>query len=286
MEKNKLTTREKLKTYFETGKYPTENQFSDLIESLRLKEDILTNKELVMLANSLEAIDNTFIYYYTNDIGNLKFSIAINSKDEEEQVITIEETFGGSERRYLLGSTPYTFKAKEISGGELKGTEYYNLGYQLNQTYTISRLFGNNLKTIPDGFELGILNNKRMPIQIFKQNFGEEINVVNTNIKFVNNTEIPIQYRVESINWCDVFKAKDTITDHYNLWDYLSFYYDADLSGSSQSINCEIYDTDSDKLLSTTSLLAGMSSDSWGGSQFLREIRNIRIECKYQNIAK
>lgn len=281
MEKNRLTTRDKLKTYFETGKYPTQSQFSDLIDLLRLKDDILTNRELVTLANSLEAIENTFIYYYTSEVGDLKLPVVISSKDEEDQMITVEETFGGSERRYLFGSAPYTIRAKEFSGGKLNGNEYYSLVYQLNQAYTITRLFGNNLQTIPDGFEFGVLNDKKMPIQILKQNFGKEINVVNTGVKFINNTEIPIRYRIEAGNWSDGFKAADTITDHYDLWDYLSFYYDADLSGSSQSVNCEIYDADNDKLLSTTSLLAGQSSNYWGGSQYLREIRNIRIECHY-----
>ncbi|PZU04303.1 MAG: hypothetical protein DI622_20045 [Chryseobacterium sp.] len=281
MEKNRLTTRDKLKTYFETGKYPTQSQFSDLIDLLRLKDDILTNRELVTLANSLEAIENTFIYYYTSEVGDLKLPVVISSKDEEDQMITVEETVGGSERRYLYGSPPYTIRVKEFSEGKLNENEYYFLGYQLNSAYMITRLFGNNLQTIPDGFELGVLNEKKMPIQIFKQNFGKQINVVNTGIKFINNTEIPIRYRIESGNWSDGFKAEDTVTDHYDLWDYLSFYYEADLSGSSQSVNCEIYDVDNDRLLSTTSLLAGQSSSYWGGGQNLREIRNIRIECNY-----
>ncbi|RTZ46206.1 hypothetical protein EJ377_17380 [Chryseobacterium arthrosphaerae] len=37
MEENKLD-KGGTETYFETGKYPTENQFSDLIDSLKLKE--------------------------------------------------------------------------------------------------------------------------------------------------------------------------------------------------------------------------------------------------------
>ncbi|MDF2834256.1 MAG: hypothetical protein K0Q82_3362 [Chryseobacterium indoltheticum] len=32
MEIEELTTRDQLKTYFETGKYPTQSQFSDLID--------------------------------------------------------------------------------------------------------------------------------------------------------------------------------------------------------------------------------------------------------------
>ncbi|PJJ67449.1 hypothetical protein [Chryseobacterium geocarposphaerae] len=281
MEKNKLTTRDKLKTYFETGKYPTQSQFSDLIDLLRLKEDILTNRELVTLANSLEAIENTFIYYFASNVKGLKLPIVISSEDEEDQIITFEETLGDFERRYLFGSAPYTIRVKEFLGGKLNVNEYYNLEYQLDRTYTITRLFGNNLQTIPDGFELGVLSDKKMSVGIYTRDFGKQINIINTDVRFNNNTEIPIRYRIESQYWGDGFKAEDTVTDHYDLWDYLFFYYDADLSGSSQSVNCEIYDADNNKLLSTTSLLAGQSSNSWGGSQYLREIRNIRIECSY-----
>jgi hypothetical protein len=118
-----------------------------------------------------------------------------------------------------------------------------------------------------------------MPIQIFKQNFGKKVNVVHTNVKFFNKTEIPIQYRIETGSWSDGFKAKDTVTDHYDLADYLSFYYDADLSGSSQSVNVK-----SMMRIMTNFYLLLFSLDkaaTIGGSQYLREIRNIRIECHY-----
>jgi hypothetical protein len=57
-------------------------------------------------------------------------------------------------RQYLLGNAPYTIKVKNISGGNLKETEYYSLGYQLTDNYQIRRLFGNNLHTISEGFDL------------------------------------------------------------------------------------------------------------------------------------
>jgi hypothetical protein len=286
MEENKVTTRNKLKTYFETGKHPTQGQFSDLIDSLKHKEDVLTNREMAILANSLARIDNAFIYYSTNSAGNLKFPIVISSQGEDDQVITIQETDNVVVKQFLLGSAPYTIKAKGFSGGELKETEYYSLGYQFNQTYTISRLFGNNLNTIPDGFELGILEGKRMPIQIYKQNFGKKVMVVNTIVKFINNTEIPIQYRIAAGGWNDRFRNEDTVTDHYNVADYLSFYYSADLQASNKSISCEVYNADNNSLLATTLLHAGSNSDYWGGEQLMEGLRNIRIECNYSKNEK
>ncbi|SHE79113.1 hypothetical protein [Chryseobacterium takakiae] len=46
METNEITTREKLKTYFETGKYPTESQFAEWIDSYWHKEDITSQETL------------------------------------------------------------------------------------------------------------------------------------------------------------------------------------------------------------------------------------------------
>ncbi|AZA74955.1 hypothetical protein [Chryseobacterium indoltheticum] len=280
MEIEELTTRDQLKTYFETGKYPTQSQFSDLIDSFTLKEDVMTNREAIILANRLASIDNAFIYYFTNNIENLKFPIVISSQDEEDQVITLEETNSLRVKQFLLGSAPYTFKTKKISEGNLKETEYYGLEYQLNQNYFIYRLFGNNLNTIPEGFEFGKLDNIGLPIQISKGDYGRRINVVNTSVKFVNKTEVSIQYRIEAAGWSDRYRDEDTVTDHYDIGDYLVFYYNADLRKTDQSIQCDIYDEDNGKLLTTGYLHAGQNQTSWNGGQIV-EVRNARIECYY-----
>ncbi|CAD0219801.1 hypothetical protein [Chryseobacterium sp. JV274] len=280
MEKNELTPRKELKTYFETGKHPTQGQFSELIDSLRHREDALTNKEKAILANSLALIDNAFIYYSTNIVGNLKFRIAISSQDEEDQVVTVRQTDNIVEKQFLLGSSPYTFKVKEISEETLKGTEYYLLRYEISPSYTIFRMFGNGLNTIPEGFDLGLLEGKRLPIQIYKQDYGRKVNVINTNIKFVNKTEVPIQYRVSGSNWSSRFRAEDSVTDHYDIADNLSFNYKADLTELNQSIQCTIVDEDTNSLLATGYLYAGQNQDAWYGGD-ISGIRNVRIECNY-----
>jgi hypothetical protein len=280
MEKNELTTRDQLKKYFETGKYPTQSQFSDLIDSLILKEDVMTNKEAAILANRLARIDNAFIYYFTNSIEDLKFSVVVSSQDEEDQIITVKETNNAVVKQFLLGSAPYTIKTKKISGERLQETEYYHLSYQINQSYTIYRMFGNNLDTISEGFEFGELDNIGMPIQISKGYYGKKINVLNTSVKFVNKTEVPIQYRIQAPGWGSIYRTEDTVTDHYDLGDYLNFYYNADLTKVSQSIKCEIYNADNDELLTTGYLYAGQNQNSWNGGQIV-EVRNVRIECNY-----
>ena len=285
MEIDKLTTRDQLKKYFETGKYPTQSQFSDLIDSLRLKEDVMTNKEAAILANRLTFVDNIFVNFLANNVGNLKFSIVVGTNDEPDQVITAGDFKSFLDKCYFIGSAPHTIKVKEISEGDLKETEYYSLSYQLNQNYAIYRLFGNNLKTIPAGFDFGELDNIGLPIQITKGNYGRKINVLNTSVRFVNKTEVPIRYRAEGANWSDRYRAEDTVTDHYDIGDYLTIYYNADLRKIDQSIQCDIYDEDNDKLLTTGHLYAGQSQSSWNGGQVM-EVRNIRIECNYSTDEK
>lgn len=280
MEKNELTPRKELKTYFETGKHPTQGQFSELIDSLRHRQDALTNKEMVILANSLALIDNGSIYYSTNSIGNLKFRIVISSQNEEDQVVTVRQTDNAVEKQFLLGSAPYTFKVKEIAEETLKETEYYLLRYELSQSYAILRMFGNGLNTIPEGFDLGSLEGKRLSVQIYKLDMGRKINVINTNIKFVNKTEVPIQYRLTANSWSDRFRAEDTVTDHYDIGDNLSFNYKADLTESNKSIQCDIFDEDKNSLLTTAHLYAGQNQDAWYGGD-INGIRNVRIECSY-----
>ncbi|NIF06638.1 hypothetical protein F3J23_14405 [Chryseobacterium sp. Tr-659] len=280
MEKNELKSREELKTYFETGKHPTQSQFSNFIDSLRHKEDALSNKEVAMLANSLASIDNVFVYYAVSNVGTLKFPIVISSQDEKDQEIIVKNTNGNIEKRFLLGSAPYTIKAKKISVEELSGTEYYALSYQLSQSYAIYRMFGNNLDLIPEGFDFGKLKENKLPIQIGKLDFGQKVKVVNTNVKFVNNTEIPIQYRVQSGLWSNEFTVENTVTHHYDMWDYLYFYYNADLRGINYEVQCDIYDEDNNNLLATGHLLGGQNQDSWYGGE-ARGVRKVRIECNY-----
>lgn len=281
MEENNLIPREKLKNYFETGKYPTEGQFSDLIDSLRHKEDILTTKEMAILANSLAIIDSVFIYYYINDVGDVQLPIVVSSQDEEDQEIIVKNTKGNVIKQFLIGSAPYTITSKKSSGGDLKGTEYYILGYQLSASYTIYRMFGNNLGPFPEGFVFGELEDVKLPIQIYKFNYGMTLNVISTSIKFINKTEIPIKYRINAGNWSDRFRTEDTVTSHYDAWDYLSFIYKADLRGINESIKCEIYNADNGNLLTTGYLNAGQSQDAWSGGERIDGVRSVRIECSY-----
>jgi hypothetical protein len=286
MEINKLTTREELKTYFETDKYPTQNQFSDLIDSLRHKEDILTSKEVVILANSLASIDNGYILYSSmNHNGDLKFPIVVSQQDSEDQLITLVKTETDGKKQYFFGNPPYTIKTKEFPTEVLDETEYYVLSWQINTSYQMFRLFGNNLPTIPDGFELGTLEGKRLILQIYKMNLGQKIDILNTNIKFVNKTEVPIEYRVTANYWNCLYTNKDIITNHYNISDYLYFYYKADLQEIDQSIECKLYDADNDILLTTSYLNAGQNNQNWEGGQ-ASGTRNIRIECSYQDTGK
>ncbi|WP_336691057.1 MULTISPECIES: hypothetical protein [unclassified Chryseobacterium] len=286
MEENKITPREVLKSYFEKGDYPTQDQFAELIDSLKHKEDIPTNKETVVFANSLASMDNGYVIYYIN-LNNggqeLKFPLVISQDGFEDQVIEIGNTYGNEKRQYFLDNGPYTIKAKKFPKEGLNNYEYYRLYYQIESNYGIYRFFGNNLPTIPEGFEFGTLTDKRFLVQIYKDNLGQQLNIVNTNIKFINNTDLSIQYRPESGYWGHRFIDKDFVTDHYHLWDYLYFYYKADLTKVTQNIVCQVYNEDMGQLLMTGYLYAGQNNvNTWGGGS-ANMVRNIRIECNYLN---
>ncbi|MDF2834255.1 hypothetical protein [Chryseobacterium indoltheticum] len=240
----------------------------------------MTNREAIILANRLASIDNAFISFSRINVGDLKFSIVVSTNDEPDQVISSGDFKSMIDRCYIIGSAPYTIKVNEISDGDLGETEYYSLLYQLNQTYSIYRIFGSNLNTIYDDFDFGKLENIGLPIQISKVNYGSRINVLHTSVKFVNKTEVSIQYRIEAAGWSDRYRDEDTVTDHYDIGDYLVFYYNADLRKTDQSIQCDIYDEDNGKLLTTGYLHAGQNQTSWNGGQIV-EVRNVRIECYY-----
>jgi len=280
MEENKPTSREELKSYFEAGDYPTQGQFGKLIDSLRHKEDVLTNKEAAILANSLAAIENGYIQYYATNVENQKFSFVINQQDEEDQLIEIGETNGITVKKYFYGNAPYTIKAKKFLGEGLKEYEYYFLQYQIDPNFYNYKLFGNNLPKIEEGFEFGTLKGKMFYFQLQKQNIGQRINIVNTRINFKNNTDISILYRTEAGNWNDSYKSKDSVTDHYDAWDYLTFRYSANLQGVERSIECKVYNADNEQLLQTGYLYSGQNNENaWGGQ--VSRVRNVRIECNY-----
>lgn len=285
MEENKLTTRDHLKTYFETGKHPTQSQFADLIDSLRLRDDVLTRRELAIFANNLAAIDNVFINILGENVGNLKFSIVVSTNDEPDQILSLSDFKNFLDKRYLIGNAPYTIRIKEIVDGDLGETDYYSLVYQLNQDYSIYILFGNNLKTLPVGFDLGELDSIGLPLQISRINYGRKVNILNTDVKFINKTDLPVSYRIIAPAWNDRYRTEDTVTSHYDLGDYLNLYYNADLTKVNRSIKCEIYNAENNTLLTTVYLPAGQNHKSFSGGQ-VNEIRKIRIECSYSENAK
>ncbi|WP_426278694.1 hypothetical protein ACN9MN_05550 [Chryseobacterium sp. S-02] len=280
MEKNKVTTREELKTYFETGEYPTQTQFAELIDSLRHKEDALSYKDIINIANRMEALDSGDIQCYIYDVGDQKFSIVMSSQDAEDQVIELKNSSNIKKLR-VFGKVPFIFKAKEFPAGGLGVNEYYYLSCYMDSTF-VSRMFGNNLPTVPDGLELGTLEGKDFFLNINKYSMDQQINIVNTSIKFDNKTDAVIQYKVQSSNWGNTYTFKDSVTDHYDIWDNLYFYYKADLQKIDRNIECKVYNEDNDQLLTTASLLAGKDNKEVWGDGEVKEIRNIRIECNYQ----
>lgn len=283
MENNGITTKEKLKTYFETGKYPTEDQFAELIDFLSLKEDAPGNKELVTLANNLAALENGYIVYNTITIEDEKFPIVVSSKEGEDQTFTIGKTENKEQKRYFQGSAPYRVSTKEFLVDQLEGYRYYYLNTQIDDGHTTGRLFGNNLPPVPENFKLGTVENKKISVKISKEDFDRRISNVHTRITFVNKTDILIEYALYANYWSNTYISEDIITDHYDVGDFLVCFYRADLSGISRPIECRIYDADNDFLLMTTSLVPDQKNTNVQAGGVLSGIRNARIECFYQS---
>lgn len=282
MEENKLDKREELKTYFETGKHPTQNQFSNLIDSFKLKEDLVTNKDAVIIANSLNwvFINNAYVSYHTSNLNGARFQFTISPADEEDQELIIEDFSYNDKKQYFFGKAPYLIKAKELPAEGLGETEYYHISFGLEDGSTVARLIGNSLPKIPEGFVFGILKGKRLMLQIYRQDMGQKLNIVNTAIKFFNKTPLPVQYGVQANYWGHPFTLEDIVTDHYDAWDSLNLYFKADLRGIERPVACNIYDTDHNRLLTTVNLEAGQNYEMIGGNE-IKGIRNIRIECDY-----
>jgi len=283
MENNEITTKEKLKTYFETGKYPTENQFAELIDFFSLKEGTLTNKELVTLANGLASLNNGYILYNTSNIENEKFQIVVSSKEGEDQIFTIGKTENIEQKRYFQGSAPYTVRTKEFLVNPLEGHRYYYLNTQVDDGYTTSRLFGNNLPPIPENFGLGTVDNKKFSVRISNEDFDRKITNLHTRLTFINKTEVLIEYALYGNYWSNKYISEDIVTDHYNLGDFLVCSYRADLTEISKPIRCRIYDEDNGILLMEASLVPGQKNINASAGGVLSGVRNARIECDYES---
>lgn len=287
--KEEITTRETLKTYFELGDYPTQAQFAELIDSLRHKNDALSYRDIINIANGLETLDSKTIEYYAYDADtvDLKFPIVINQEDADDLIIEIDNKLGTSKRQKIFGKGKFFVTTKEFPTEGLGTNEYYQLSYYSYDNITGSssdmrRLFGNSLPTIPDGFEIGRIEGESSSLYIFKQDMGEKVYILNTGIQFINKTEVDIQYKVDAGNWSSIYTNKDMITNHYSISDYLNFIFRADLRKIERSIVCKVFNTQNEELLTTAYLNPAENNIQVWGDKMVEKIRNIRIECNYQ----
>lgn len=280
-----------LKTFFETGDIPSQNQFVDLIDSFKHQNDtntlLLTDREIVSIANRIATIDNGFVEYYFDNMSKSLIKLNVAQENQENQEIEIRCDLidnGDVKKQYFVGKGPYAVAIKEFESEKLQANEYYYLYYETSLYDSIDRLIGHKLPTAFNGFEFGKLDGRSFHFYISKQNFGKEINVLHTNIKFINKTGISIEYKCQSTNWRDIYRKENSVTAHYNQWDYLYFSYNADMTKEDRTVECSVYDTDTNELLIIDYLEPGVnyrhfgnSSDSAGNRA--DKARNITIEC-------
>jgi len=82
MEENEITTREKLKTYFETGKYPTEGQFEELINSYWHKDESIESQETLatVVGRNNQVPDQGIKFVQSKTIPSSKIELRVNTK--------------------------------------------------------------------------------------------------------------------------------------------------------------------------------------------------------------
>lgn len=277
-----------LKTFFEKGDIPSQNQFEDLIDSFKHQNDIdtlvLTDQEIMSIANRLASIDNASVEYeFENMADNSLIKLDIAQEKAENQEIEIRCNIynsGTQQRQYFLGDEPFTVTIKEFKSEELHDNEYYYLDVTSRNNNKLLKLIGNKLPTTTlEGFELGVIDIRSFHFAISKINLGKELTIVHTNIEFINKTEVPIEYKCQSTFWTDVYRTENSVTAHYEEWDYLIFNYNADMTKEDYTIACKVYDSDTKKLLVTNYFLSGGNYKNFSNGVNATKVRNVIIEC-------
>lgn len=277
-----------LKTFFEKGDIPSQNQFEDLIDSFKHQNDtdtfVLTDQEIMSIANRLTSIDNASIEYeFENIADNSLIKLNIAQEKVENQEIEIRCNIynsGIQQRRYFLGDGPFAVTIKEFKSEELQTNEYYSLSVTSQNNNKLLRLIGNKLPTTSlEGFEFGVIDSKSFHFSISKINLGKELNIVHTNIEFINKTDVQIEYKCQSSFWTDIYRSEDSVTAHYDEWDYLIFNYNADMTKEDYAIVCKVYDSDTKELLVTNYFLPRGNYKNFSNGVNATKVRNVMIEC-------
>jgi hypothetical protein len=277
-----------LKTFFETGDIPSQNQFADLIDSLKHQNDsdplVITDDEIVSIANRLAAIENSSVEYGLSNMGDLLIKLDIAQENGESQEIKIESNIyepNTSKKQYLLGKGPFTVTIKELKSAELRPNEYYfiSLGGLSDR---FQGLLGNKLPATLKDFQYTIEGRGlTVYFSISKYNAGKELGIVHTNIEFINKTDVPIEYKCHGTFWSDVYRTENTVTAHYDEWDYISFTCNADMTKVDYTIAFNVYDSDTKELVSTSYLAPGENYKN-AGMGGVNGVRNVLIECTKQ----
>jgi hypothetical protein len=277
-----------LKTFFEKGDIPSQNQFEDLIDSFKHQNDtdtlVLTDQEIMSIANRLTSIDNASVEYeFDNMADNSLIKLDIAQENAENQEIEIRcnvYNSGIQQRQYFLGNEPFTVTIKEFKSEKLQANEYYSLDVTSRNNNKLLRLIGDKLPTTTlEGLEFGVIDSKSFLFTISKINLGKELNIVHTNIEFINKTDVLIEYKCQSAFWTDVYRTEDSVTSHYDEWDYLIFNYNADMTKADYTIACKVYDRETKKLLVANYFLPGGNYRNFSNGVNATKVRNVIIEC-------
>uniref|UniRef100_A0AAU6WM68 Uncharacterized protein n=1 Tax=Chryseobacterium endophyticum TaxID=1854762 RepID=A0AAU6WM68_9FLAO len=156
MENNKLPTRQELKTYFETDKYPTQSQFANLIDAYWHKEDNIGT------IDHTESTGNV----YTKSQSNAKFIISDDFVNDNNKIIaekiealgltTLIEGTETSISGFAANSSKYIFETNDFIAIPVNGGNYSLYMFKGGDKINVQNYLATGISNITMGMVEGL----------------------------------------------------------------------------------------------------------------------------------
>lgn len=217
----------------------------------------ISERDARILANALFSPQGAKFTYYSNQIpGGVFLPVEVSQQGEPNQIINITNTNGQQKNLYMIGNPVYNARINQCPNPTLQVGEYLYLNWyrdQNNPQNDRQILFGNNLGPLPANFNLGDFNTD-FYIDFSKQNFGQQLSYVSTDIEAINNSSVASSKILIQANGqyykSEAYKVSEIpnghiITNHFNIWDYIYPYWQVNMVGEANGngIKFELFDS-------------------------------------------
>ena len=240
--------------------------------------DNLTYLENRDLCNKVFNFDGGLIEYFIST----DFIVDLSIQQTGVENIQLTDSFQTNRKFYVKEQGVYSLLLNSLQQQPNLGpTEYYYINYQLGNIFNAQKIFGNNLGSLPAGFQL--FNNAfgRTYFSIQKINVGTTLSPNPVNVTYINNTSEQLGYRLEtSYNGQIPQYSSSNFEVFSNSWNGFNVYAFANLTNVAVPIFMEFWDNNTNSLLNTITLNAGQNYQNqyiWGTNY----ISDLRIEFRY-----